>query len=200
MLKIYTDGACSGNPGPGGWAFVIPELGEEVSGYYADTTNNKMEILAVSKALEYLNQFYPRRTEVEIITDSQYVIYTMTKGWKKNKNAEFWDVLEYYLGFFTEVKWTWVKGHADNPYNQKCDKLAVDAHKLHANEVVPKALKQLNYNEAEWQIVEDEPDVDGYICSNCGYSALNDYRGQSTASKFCPHCGRYMINHTQPED
>ena len=86
MLKIYCDGACSGNPGPGGWAFVIPERGIEQSDYELDTTNNRMEITAVYKALKYLYDHLINLGEnIEIITDSQYVINTMTQSWKKNK-------------------------------------------------------------------------------------------------------------------
>lgn len=130
MLKIYCDGACSGNPGPGGWAFVIPDLDIEVSGFDSDTTNNRMEITAVFEALKYLyNNYIEKCDNVEVITDSQYVINTMTKGWQKKKNTDLWAMLEYYMWYFTEIKWTWVKGHADNKYNQRCDELAVAEYK-----------------------------------------------------------------------
>lgn len=131
MLKIYCDGACSGNPGPGGWAFVIPELNVEQSGYEPDTTNNRMEIFAVIQSLKFIYHKCPQYMDdgVEIITDSQYVVNTMTSGWKKNKNQDLWSSLEYYLWYFLYVNWTWVKGHADNKYNQRCDELAVEAYR-----------------------------------------------------------------------
>lgn len=130
MLKIYCDGACSGNPGPGGWAFVIPELNVEMSGYEVDTTNNRMEITAVYKALEYLyRQLINLGEDVEIITDSQYVINTMTQGWKMNKNKDLWAYLASYGYYFNDIKWTWVKGHASNEYNNRCDELAVSEYK-----------------------------------------------------------------------
>ena len=131
MLKIYCDGACSGNPGPGGWAFVIPKLDIEVSDYEEQTTNNRMEITAAMKAVEFIYNECPQYMDdgVEIITDSQYVVNTMTKGWKKNKNLDLWSSLEYYLRYFLYVNWTWVKGHADNKYNKRCDELAVNAYK-----------------------------------------------------------------------
>lgn len=130
MLKIYCDGACSGNPGPGGWAFVIPQLNVEQSGYEVDTTNNRMEITAAYKALEYLYRHLINLGEdIEIITDSQYVINTMTQGWKKNKNQDLWAYIDEYKYYFTNIKWTWVKGHASNEYNNRCDELAVSEYK-----------------------------------------------------------------------
>ena len=130
MLKIYCDGACSGNPGPGGWAFVIPERNIEQSGCEPDTTNNRMEITAVYKALKYLyDHLINLGEDIEIITDSQYVVNTMTQGWKKNKNTDLWAYLEYYMWYFTKIKWTWVKGHASNEYNNRCDELAVNEYK-----------------------------------------------------------------------
>ena len=134
MLKIYCDGACSGNPGPGGWAFVIPQLNIEQSGYEVDTTNNRMEITAAYKALEYLYKHLINLGEaVEIITDSQYVINTMTQGWKKNKNQDLWAYIDEYNYYFTDIKWTWVKGHASNEYNNRCDELAVSEYKKYQN-------------------------------------------------------------------
>ena len=139
MLKIYCDGACSGNPGPGGWAFVIPELNVEQSGYEPDTTNNRMEITAVLEALKYVYNNYHEYLDhnVEIITDSQYVINTMVKGWQKNKNTDLWGYLEYYLWYFLgSFKWTWVKGHASNEYNNRCDELAVAEYKTKTAKVI----------------------------------------------------------------
>ena len=160
MLKIYCDGACSGNPGPGGWAFVIPERNIEQSGYEPDTTNNRMEITAVYKALEYLYKHLIHLGEaVEIITDSQYVINTMTQGWKKNKNQDLWAYIDEYKYYFTNIKWTWLKGHADNKYNQRCDELAVEAYKT--QKVEPKVIalnfflnKEFEYNNHKISIYE----------------------------------------------
>ena len=130
MLKIYTDGACSGNPGPGGWAFVIPGIKAENSGYFVETTNNRMEITAVIEALDYVAR-ETSHSKVEIITDSQYVVNTMTLGWQRKKNTDLWRKLDELVDLFEVVKWTWVKGHADNKYNQRCDELAVDAYKAY---------------------------------------------------------------------
>lgn len=130
MLRIYCDGACSGNPGPGGWAFVIPSRKVEQSGYEEQTTNNRMEITAVYEALKYLyNHLISLGEDIEIITDSQYVVNTMTKGWQKKKNTDLWACIEDYGFYFANIKWTWVKGHSDNKYNQRCDELAVKEYK-----------------------------------------------------------------------
>lgn len=130
MLKIYTDGACSGNPGPGGWAFVIPSLKAENSGYFLDTTNNRMEITAVIEALDYLAR-ETSYSKIEIITDSQYVVNTMTLGWQRKKNLDLWKELDELVDLFELVKWTWVKGHSEDKHNQRCDELAVEAYKTY---------------------------------------------------------------------
>ena len=128
MIQVYCDGACSGNPGPGGWAFVIPSLNVEKSGYVEATTNNRMEITAVIEAISYLSSTNKRNYKdrrLEIITDSQYVVNSMTKGWRKLKNTDLWGALDFLLSLGWQITWTWVKGHSDNPYNARCDELAV---------------------------------------------------------------------------
>lgn len=121
---IYTDGACSGNPGPGGWGAILTEGTREkrISGYEHNTTNNRMELLAAIKGLEAL--LCP--CDVEIVTDSKYLVNTMTLGWKRNKNLDLWEQLDYYATIHN-IRYTWVKGHASNEYNNACDKMAVAA-------------------------------------------------------------------------
>ncbi|QZA80914.1 ribonuclease HI [Deefgea piscis] len=134
MVEIYTDGACKGNPGPGGWgAFLrFGEHEKELFGGEAHTTNNRMELLAVISALAALT----RTCEVTIHTDSQYVkngIETWIHGWKKNgwktaakqavKNEDLWKQLDEQVARHT-VAWRWVKGHAGNPGNERADQLA----------------------------------------------------------------------------
>jgi len=131
---VYTDGACSGNPGPGGWGIIIKtESGNtELSGGEALTTNNRMELMAVIKALEFLQE----KSEVTIMTDSQYVkngITTWIIGWKKNgwrtadkksvKNQDLWTALDE-LTTSRRIDWEWVKGHAGHPENERADALA----------------------------------------------------------------------------
>ena len=134
---IYTDGACSGNPGPGGWGSVMMYRGHrrELSGGEANTTNNRMEMMAVIQALETLN----RPCKITLYTDSTYVIKGMTQwleGWKKRnwrtaakkpvKNVELWQRLESAIAPHA-VKWVWVKGHSGVPENERADELATSA-------------------------------------------------------------------------
>ena len=135
-VTIYTDGACSGNPGPGGWGAIL-QYGahtKEISGGDPHTTNNKMELLGVISALELLRE----PCSVELYSDSKYVIDGITKGWARGwkargwkkadktpaKNPELWDRLLVLLDQH-DVRFHWVKGHAENPYNNRCDEWAV---------------------------------------------------------------------------
>lgn len=135
-IQIFTDGGCSGNPGPGGWAFVVLEneiLLSYSSGGEVQTTNNKMELTAVIKALETCNVLGVK--ELCISTDSQYVKNGITSwifNWKKNgwrtsskdpvKNKELWVELDTLQSQFN-ITWTWVKGHSGIKYNEMCDTL-----------------------------------------------------------------------------
>lgn len=131
---VHTDGACSGNPGPGGWGVILDYNGtrKELSGGEQLTTNNRMELMAAIMALETLKRPCP----VEMHVDSQYVKDGITKwihGWKRNgwktadkkpvKNAELWQRLEAALGRH-EITWKWVKGHAGHDDNERADELA----------------------------------------------------------------------------
>ncbi len=136
-VTIYTDGACSGNPGPGGWAAVLMYMGhrKEISGADPETTNNRMELTAVIKALECLKH----ECEVDLYSDSAYVINAFGKGWiydwNKNgwktkdkqevKNRDLWETL-YKYSQKHKINWFKVKGHSDNEYNNQCDKMARD--------------------------------------------------------------------------
>ena len=158
MIQVYCDGACSGNPGPGGWAFVIPSLGIEKSGYQDATTNNRMELTAVIEALSYLsstNTCNYNNQEVEIITDSQYVVKSMTENWRKLKNTDLWSALTSLCSLGWRITWTWIKGHASNPYNTRCDELAVKeyAQKISsiASKTIYERLKELSVEDfAKW--------------------------------------------------
>lgn len=133
-ITIYTDGASRGNPGPGGYGIVLlsGQHRKELSKGYKLTTNNRMELLAVIVALETLK--IPG-SDVTIYSDSKYVIDAVVKGWvfgwlkkrfKGKKNPDLWmRFLDIYKKH--NVKFVWVKGHADNPLNERCDELAVDA-------------------------------------------------------------------------
>jgi len=123
MIKIYTDGSCLGNPGPGGWGAVIiyPDGNEkELSGADLDTTNNRMELQSVIEALDYLES----GSMVELYSDSLYVLNTITKGWKKKANIDLWDKLESKIQKHSNISWYWVKGHSGDFYNEKVNDLA----------------------------------------------------------------------------
>ena len=135
-IIIYTDGAARGNPGPGGYGIVMKsgQHRKELSGGFRKTTNNRMELLAVIVALETLKF---EKSEVEVYTDSKYVSDAVEKGWlfdwekkqfKKKKNPDLWiRFLKVYRKH--NVKFHWVKGHANIPENERCDQLAVEASK-----------------------------------------------------------------------
>ncbi|MBQ7410966.1 MAG: ribonuclease HI [Clostridia bacterium] len=137
-VTIYTDGACSGNPGPGGWGAILmyEDIKKEISGAKKDTTNNIMEITAVLEALKLLKQ----ECNVKVYSDSAYVVNAFNQGWienwKKNnwrtsgkdpvKNRELWEEL-YELTQKHKVEFIKVKGHSDNEFNNRCDYLATSA-------------------------------------------------------------------------
>ena len=140
-VTIYTDGACSGNPGPGGWGAILMYNGtsKEISGASKDTTNNIMEITAVLEALKLLKE----ECEVQVYSDSAYVVNSFKQGWIYNwikndwktaskepvKNKEIWQEL-YELTKIHKVNFIKVKGHSDNEFNNRCDELARNAIKL----------------------------------------------------------------------
>ena len=136
-VTIYTDGACLGNPGPGGWGALVIENGEtrELSGYEPQTTNNRMELRGAVEGLRALDE----GAEVDLTTDSQYVRTGMAEWlarWKRNgwrtadkkpvKNMDLWQELDA-LAQRHVVRWHWVRGHAGHPENERCDELANEA-------------------------------------------------------------------------
>ncbi len=139
-VDIFTDGACSGNPGPGGWGAVLRFAGKEkeLSGGEKNTTNNRMELTAVIKALEALKE----PCEVRLVTDSKYVADGLSKGWARSwqkngwrkadkkpaLNSDLWERL-LTLTDIHGVTVEWVKGHAGHPENERCDRLAVEYYK-----------------------------------------------------------------------
>ena len=144
QIKIYTDGACIGNPGPGGWAAIIltEDNKKEIFGGEKLTTNNRMELFAAIKALEYCVENegkYSSLKQIEIYTDSTYVkegITVWINAWEKNdwktadkknvKNVDLWKKLKE-LVKINQIEWHWVKGHSDDPMNDLADKLAKKA-------------------------------------------------------------------------
>ena len=134
MVNIYTDGACSGNPGPGGYGVILEFNGvkKEISGGLLETTNNRMELMGVIAGLEALTKI---NLEVTIHSDSKYVVDSVTKGWlwtwqktgfKGKKNVDLW---QRFIPLFRrqKVKFVWLKGHAGHLENERCDRLALAA-------------------------------------------------------------------------
>lgn len=146
LVTIYTDGACSGNPGAGGWGAILfhGSHKKEISGFEPNTTNNKMEITAVIRALELLKA----PCTVELYSDSAYVVNAITLGWLENwknnnwlgsdkkqvKNIEYWKRLDELMSIHN-VNFNKVKGHADNEFNNRCDELATGEIATHANDL-----------------------------------------------------------------
>jgi len=148
-LKIYTDGGCSGNPGPGGWAYVIiiktfqgESIIAENKGSQKETTNNRMELTAVIEALRAVKAASNLPRQVSVYTDSQYVQKGITewiRNWKRNswrtsdkkpvKNYDLWTELDSLTGDFV-INWEWVRGHAGNEYNERCDRMTQEAIRL----------------------------------------------------------------------
>lgn len=137
QAKLYTDGSCEGNPGPGGYAAIVVVDGEtrEITGGERQTTNNRMEMMAVIRGLDALEE----ETSVHVVTDSQYVVNGITrwiggwrrKGWKTAsgapvKNRDLWERLDE-LASARRVTWEWVRGHSGHPENERADALARDA-------------------------------------------------------------------------
>jgi len=142
QITIYTDGACSGNPGPGGWGAVLlfNQFRKEMSGYQEQTTNNRMELTAAIEALNALKE----PCEVKLYSDSAYLVNAFQQKWLDNwqkrnwvksdkkpvENQDLWKELLRLTGIHA-VTWIKVKGHADNPYNNRCDALATGEIKQH---------------------------------------------------------------------
>ena len=142
LIEIFCDGACRGNPGPGGWGTILRygAKEKELNGYKAKTTNNEMELIAATEGLKALN----KPSDVTVTTDSKYVIQGITSwihGWKKNnwktsakkpvKNKELWEALDT-AAHGHSINWVWVKGHNGHPENERADglaNLAIDQHR-----------------------------------------------------------------------
>ena len=122
-FEIYTDGACIGNPGPGGWGAVVLHgtMQQHLAGGEPKTTNNRMEITAAIRGIDAA----PPGSDITVWSDSEYVIKTMTRGWKRKVNTDLWDQLDDAVSK-RKVSWEWVRGHSGDPFNELADKLARD--------------------------------------------------------------------------
>ena len=189
-LIIYTDGSCLGNPGPGGWAAIIQDDGAEVvlSGHETSATNNRMELLAVIQALTWAKKQYGSERKIKLFSDSSLVVKTASEGWKRKTNNDLWARFDE-VNEGLEVEWNWVKGHANNPLNERCDELAVieagKAQKIVTKKGVTteKTMKVTSHSEGQ------------FYCGSCGTTSDGQlgYMADSDMIRVdCPHCGRYI--------
>lgn len=186
-IVIYTDGSCLGNPGPGGWAAIIQYKGKEVvlKGGEPGSTNNRMEMTAVLESLKWLNKNAGKEL-VEIYSDSSLVIKSLKLGWKRKANIDIWTEMDKALEKVKDLKisWHWVKGHADNIYNQRVDELAVE-----------QSMKIEKKAPAGIISVEKKEKSDGYFCHKCNKNVLGrlSYNAQADMIRVdCENCGSYI--------
>ena len=144
-IDLYTDGSCLGNPGPGGWAYLLRTPGKNFreQGGAAHTTNNRMELLAVIEGMREIDKKHKDTTQITVHSDSSWVVKTMTDNWKRKKNLDLWEQLLPLL-HDKNVKWQWVKGHAGHPENEDCDVRAyaeAEKQKKKASGMDPKDLR-----------------------------------------------------------
>jgi ribonuclease HI len=130
-IFVFTDGSSLGNPGPGGFGALVRDLTGneyELSGGEQNTTNNRMEMLAVIEALRFLNQHKVKNRRIVIQTDSQLIVKTFTSGWQKKANRDLWKDMDseifYLINRHNVFVWEWIKGHAGHAENERCDELA----------------------------------------------------------------------------
>lgn len=170
---LYADGACLGNPGPGGWGVVIAEPAEEYrelsGGPYPATTNNKMEIMAAIEGLRDIAE----GAEVIVRSDSSYVVNTMMKGWKRNANDDLWRELDREVAS-RKVRFEWVRGHAGDKNNERADRLASSAArgiKLELDDA-PSATKFKSDLEKLEALLQPGESI--RRCARCGQSFVTD--------------------------
>jgi len=185
-LIIYTDGSCIGNPGPGGWGAVIQYNGKEkeLSGPDNPTTNNRMEMMAMIRALQWVKKNKLSDHPIELYSDSRLLIKTLKEGWKRKANLDLWIELDAAHNGI-DVKWFWVKGHAGHPLNERCDRLAVaqsEKAKKSAQKLVP-TFAQIEHPEGE------------YACARCGQASdgkLSYMQKSGLIRVDCLHCKKYI--------
>lgn len=155
IIFLYTDGAASGNPGPGGYGAILKCQGheKELSEGFTYTTNNRMELLAVIRGLQAIKW---ENARVEVYSDSAYVVNAVNKGWLENWQAKGWKKVknpDLWLEFLKvyrrhRVRFNWIKGHAGHPENERCDRLAVSAYQNEPFTVDKAFMEQISLNEA----------------------------------------------------
>lgn len=179
QIKIYTDGSSKGNPGPGGWAFVVSAEGKMKKSFGGEsaTTNNRMEITGAIKALSWVRKNFVRTDfKINLFSDSSLLIKTMSGEFKCKKNLDLWRE----LAALTEglnIKWNWIKGHATDKYNNECDKLA------------QAAADKVPVGNCEKKHIEK------FYCTKCNKDTdgvLTQKTSDSPIRVDCTYCGKYI--------
>jgi ribonuclease HI len=194
-ITIHTDGSCIGNPGPGGWGAIVQHNGEEteLSGPDNPTTNNRMEMMAVIRALQWVKEHDLADQPIQLHSDSSLVIKSLKDGWKRKANLDLWREMDTARDGLN-VEWFWVKGHAGDPMNERCDRLAVAQSE--------KAAKLTPTSEGETHAQVEHPEGE-YRCGSCGTVSDGNLGYMEEADMIrvdCPHCGRYIKFAAQTED
>jgi ribonuclease HI len=184
---VYADGACLGNPGPGGWGAVVVEPVSEYrelsGGPYPATTNNRMEITAAIEGLRAV----PPGADVIVRSDSEYVVKTMTLGWKRKANEEFWRDLDREVAA-RRVRFEWVRGHAGDKHNERADKLAASAAK--GVSLDPETGPSGGRGDSDLEKLEPllRPGESIRRCARCGQSFVTDTSGRVTDAPDRAYC------------
>ncbi len=142
MIKIYTDGSCIKNPGPGGWAAILVQNGErvEIKGHEPNTTSNRMELTAAIEGLAHT----PEGSEINLFSDSKYLVKTMSGEWQRKANFDLWRRLEE-LTARRKVSWFWIQGHSGHPENERANRLAIEMAEM-AGKLLPEAEKPTHFD------------------------------------------------------
>ncbi len=125
-IEIFTDGSALGNPGPGGFCAIVRKGSKDVivKGGAAHTTNNRMEMSAVIAGLFYVHKNFPKERMCAVFSDSDLIISSITKGWKRKKNLDLWKKMDHIIEKFERISWNWVRGHAGHRENEMADRVA----------------------------------------------------------------------------
>ena len=217
-IRMYTDGACAGNPGRGGWAaIIIDDNGQvrlSIGEGFRHTTNNRMEIMAVAKGLNELHKLLAqgRDTDIKVtvFSDSQLVVNTMEKGWDRNSNRDLWALVDEAVDLFPNVEFKKVKGHADDTFNNMADELAVSFSQPGKATFIDFGYEKINAVKTETKasakpelIPVNEPEIQEIRLKNASVKELREvevYLSNGTIVKIVPLCGGFeQFNCTRAE-
>lgn len=190
-IDVYTDGSSLGNPGPGGWAAIILDVQEEgekaktiLQGGKSNVTNNQMEMMAIAEALGWIQKNGPKKAKIRLHSDSSLVVNTINDGWKRKANLSLWRKMDRARKDL-DIEWIWVKGHAENEWNNTADELAVSQAEKISMDVSDRQPEELRSRKSE-----------GYFCGRCN-KHLSGVLGWMPDSHMiraeCNECGNYIM-------